>query len=213
MGPVDELICAGDAIFQYRFSNEVIELLRERGARYILGNHELTFLSPAGAGARSDATVRADNLKYLASQPTTMNLQVSGRRLVIAHGSPFEPHDTYVYPASPLLSRMSELDADYVILGHTHHAMAVQVGRTVVINPGSAGDARDLGNGLDLSYAVLDTLSGEVRFKSYPDPARPHQLPRPARTREWPVRSTVPSEGNGRVAHHSRTLPPWIEEV
>ena len=45
MGPVDQLLCAGDAIYQFRFSNEVIELLRERDARYILGNHELTIPS------------------------------------------------------------------------------------------------------------------------------------------------------------------------
>ncbi|MCI0890292.1 MAG: metallophosphoesterase family protein, partial [Chloroflexi bacterium] len=25
MGPVDELICAGDAVYQFRFSNDVVE--------------------------------------------------------------------------------------------------------------------------------------------------------------------------------------------
>ncbi|MCH7661594.1 MAG: metallophosphoesterase, partial [Euryarchaeota archaeon] len=44
MGPVDELICAGDAVYQFRFSNEVIALLKERNARYILGNHERVLL-------------------------------------------------------------------------------------------------------------------------------------------------------------------------
>src|SRR3990172_7056550 len=125
MGPVDELLCAGDAIFQHRFSNEVIELLREHGARYILGNHELTFLR--GVPARSEPTVRAHNLDYMASRPLSIDVQVSRRRLVMAHGSPFGSCDTYLYPTSPLLSRMGELDADYVILGHTHHAMALRV--------------------------------------------------------------------------------------
>jgi len=213
MGPVDQLLCAGDAIYQFRFSNEVIELLRERDARYILGNHELTFLSPDGARARSAPTVRADNLEYMASQPTSIDVLVNGRRLVMAHGSPFRPYDTYVYPTSPILFRMSELGADYVILGHTHRAMALQVGRTLVINPGAAGDPRDLGNGLDLSYAVLDTASGEVRFESYPDPARPGELQMPGRTGEWPVRGVAPSQSNGLQSHHSGTLPSWIREV
>ena len=30
MGEVDELICLGDSIYEYRFSNEVVHLLRER---------------------------------------------------------------------------------------------------------------------------------------------------------------------------------------
>ncbi|MEK6739155.1 MAG: metallophosphoesterase, partial [Planctomycetota bacterium] len=44
MGGVDELLCAGDSVYQFRFSNEVMALLRERGARYILGNHEEVLL-------------------------------------------------------------------------------------------------------------------------------------------------------------------------
>ena len=35
MGPVDELLCAGDVISEYRFSNDVVELLRERQARIV----------------------------------------------------------------------------------------------------------------------------------------------------------------------------------
>jgi predicted phosphodiesterase len=39
-----------------------------------------------------------------------------------------------------------------------------------VINPGSAGDARDHGNDRQLSCAVLDTTTHEVRMINYPDP-------------------------------------------
>jgi predicted phosphodiesterase len=39
----------------------------------------------------------------------------------------------------------------------------------LVINPGSAGEARDPGNGRQLSCAVLDTISEEVRVTSFPD--------------------------------------------
>ncbi|MBM3347922.1 MAG: metallophosphoesterase family protein, partial [Betaproteobacteria bacterium] len=53
MGTVDELICAGDSIHEYRFSNEVVALLRERGAHVILGNHDEGFLGPHGERARS----------------------------------------------------------------------------------------------------------------------------------------------------------------
>jgi predicted phosphodiesterase len=39
-----------------------------------------------------------------------------------------------------------------------------------VINPGSAGDARDNSNDRQLSCAVLDTATDEVRIIDYPDP-------------------------------------------
>lgn len=71
MGDVDELLCVGDAIYEYRFSNEVVEILRDRRAVWVLGNHE-----------------------------------------------------------------MGLLQADTVILGHTHVQMAERVGRALVINPG-----------------------------------------------------------------------------
>jgi hypothetical protein len=58
------------------------------------------------------------------------------------------------------------------VLGHTHYQMALRVGRSLVINPGSAGEARDARNAFRLSYAVLDTATGEVTFDNFQDPTR-----------------------------------------
>ena len=173
MGPVDELICAGDAIYQFRFSNEVIALLQERNARYILGNHERLLLGEWGERARSRPEVRTDLLAYMSSQPYHMETEIDGRRLVVVHGSPFDPHDEYLYPNSPNTKKLAQIDADVIILGHTHYHMAEQVGRALVINPGSAGESRDHRNGFRLSCAVLDTRSGEVSFQHFDDPTRP----------------------------------------
>jgi putative phosphoesterase len=172
MGAVDELICAGDAVYQFRFSNEVIRLLRERGTRYVLGNHEEVLLGTWGERARSREDVRADELAWMAAQPARIETRIDGRRLVIVHGSPFEPHNEYLYPGTPGLARLAEIDADYIVLGHTHYQMAARIGRALVINPGSAGEARDRRNGFQLSYAVLDTVSGAVTFDDFPDPTR-----------------------------------------
>jgi len=167
MGAVDELLCAGDSIYEYRFSNEVIDLLRRRGARSVLGNHESVFLGPQGVRARGAANVRADLVEYMASQPLSLEVNVDGKRLVMVHATPLEPNQAYVFPGSPELQRLSNFEADYVVLGHTHTQMAERVGRALVINPGSGGDARDLANGRRLSYAVLDTSSGEVLFDNF----------------------------------------------
>jgi putative phosphoesterase len=172
MGRVDELLCAGDAVYQFRFSNEVMRLLRERGARYILGNHEQVLLGKWGEHARSASWVHRGELDYMAAQPATLQTHIDGKKLVMIHGSPWEPHNEYIYPNSPSLARLGEIDADLVILGHTHYQMAERVGRTLIINPGSAGEPRDPRNHFQLSYAVLDTTTGEVIFDDFPDPTR-----------------------------------------
>jgi putative phosphoesterase len=172
MGDVDELLCAGDAVYQFRFSNEVIAILRERGARYILGNHEDVLLGKWGEKARSADWVRRVELDYMASQPFRIETLIDGKKLVMVHGSPFEPYNEYIYPNSPSIAKLGTIDASYVVLGHTHYQMAERVGRVLVINPGSAGEPRDARNAFRLSYAVLDTASGEVTFDDFPDPTR-----------------------------------------
>jgi putative phosphoesterase len=173
MGPVDELVCAGDSVYQFRFSNDVMAELRQRGARYILGNHERVMLSPWGDRVRARENVDPALVRYMAEQPYTIETHIGGKKLLVTHGSPFDPHDEYLYPNSPNLRKLAALDADYIVLGHTHYHMAERVGRALTINPGSAGEPRDHRNGFQLSCAVLDTSSGEVVFHHYDDPTRP----------------------------------------
>jgi putative phosphoesterase len=136
----------------------------------------------------------------MAAQPRRIDREMGGKRIVMVHGSPFEPHNEYLYPNSKNLGRLAEIDADYVILGHTHYQTAQRIGRALVINPGSAGEPRDPRNHFQLSFAVLDTDSGEVTFTNFQDPTRapvdpaivpwasePHstQEPRQANTPFW----------------------------
>ena len=157
VGQVDELICLGDSIYEYRFSNEVVRILRDRGAHTILGNHEEGFLGPQGARARRPEWIDQSLLQWLADRPKRLELDIGGKRLLLVHSTPWEPQGTYVYPHSSLLDRFAEADADFVLYGHTHHQLVRRVGKVLVINPGSAGEARDQGNGRQLSCAMLDT--------------------------------------------------------
>ena len=178
MGPIDELLCAGDAVYQFRFSNEVMEMLRERHARYVLGNHEEVLLGRWGERARSAPSVRKENLEYMGGQSFDVDTRLNGKRLYMVHGSPWEPHNEYLYPNSPGLARLAQIEADFVILGHTHYHMARHVGRSLVINPGSCGEARDHRNNFRLSYAILDTETEEVTFDHFDDPTRAPVDPR-----------------------------------
>jgi putative phosphoesterase len=170
MGDVDELICLGDSIWEYRFSNEIVGLLQERGAHTILGNHEEGFLGPHGGRARQAEWIDPSLLGWLAERPHRLELQLGGKKLLAVHSTPWEPRGTYVYPHSSLLERFAESDADFVLYGHTHHQLVHRSGKVLVINPGSAGDARDIGNGRQLSCAVLDTVTEEVVVTDFSEP-------------------------------------------
>ena len=80
---LDELLCAGDAIYQFRFSNEVIARLREVGARFILGNHEEILLSDAGVRAREASTVDRELLAWTNEHPRTLRVTIDGKTLFI----------------------------------------------------------------------------------------------------------------------------------
>jgi putative phosphoesterase len=170
MGDVDELICLGDSIWEYRFSNEVAQLLRERRAHTILGNHEEGFFGPLGARARARPGSDPDLLDWLESRPHRIDIDCGGKRVLLVHSTPWEPRGAYILPDDALLARFSEADADFVLYGHTHRQVVKRFGRVLVVNPGSAGDARDHSNGRLLSCAVLDTVSEEARIIDFPDP-------------------------------------------
>jgi putative phosphoesterase len=165
----DELVCLGDSIYEYRFSNEVVRLLKDRGAHTILGNHEEGFLGPQGARARQAEGIDTPLLQWLAERPKRLELTFGGKKLLAVHSTPWEPRGTYVYPHSSLLARFGETNADFVLYGHTHHQLTQRVGKVLVINPGSAGEARDNSNGRQLSCAMLDTMTEEVVLTNFPD--------------------------------------------
>ena len=170
MGDVDELLCLGDAIFEYKFSNEVVGLLKERKAYVIQGNHEEGFLSEAGRRARERPGIDPDLLQWLAGQPHRRTVEFGGRRILMVHSTPWEPRGTYVYPHSAHLERFAEADTDFVMYGHTHVQIVRRIGAVTIVNPGSAGDARDHNNNRQLSCAVMETETGEVTVIDYPDP-------------------------------------------
>jgi putative phosphoesterase len=161
-GTVDEMWVAGDAVLQYRFSNEVIESIRDHDITYVAGNHETTLLSFHGERALARPGVRRHNVEHMAAAPLRVEVRCSGKKLLMVHASPFAPFGDYLYAGSPQLARCADVDADILVLGHTHVPMATRVGRVLVVNPGSLGQGGDPANPGMSSYAVLDTDSEEV---------------------------------------------------
>ena len=178
MQPVDRVLCAGDMVLQYRFSNEVMEIIQERGITAVRGNHDTEVLSSAGAALRASGSVHPDNLGFLESLPDMVEMDIEGKRIVMMHTSPLDPtgggRDIRYGSASQNGTHLNghkeelpESRADVLIVGHTHRSVVTMVGNTLVINPGSIGQSRDSEQPYLRTYAVLDTSTWEAVIGSF----------------------------------------------
>src|SRR5256885_331704 len=62
--------------------------------------------------------------------------------------------------------RLEGVEADIVCVGHTHQQYALEVGGTLVVNPGSTGLSRD--GDPRAAYAILESNRVELRRVEYP---------------------------------------------
>lgn len=172
-GEVDEVFCAGDVVYEYRFSPEVVGRLRHEGFPFVLGNHEHVLLSPAGQAARNraaEAGADPDDFAYLAALPYRIDGELGGRKVTMVHASPWEPYDRYLTASDPTWKRSAELGADVVLTGHTHVPMVKRVGDTLVVNPGSLGESREPGQRDAVTYALIDLVDLDAEIVRFPNP-------------------------------------------
>lgn len=165
MPSVDRVLCAGDAVSEYQFCAETVQLLQRVNAQCIQGNHEMVLFSGRNAPylQRCQAEFAPELLHVLATAPVSWECEVVGARMLMVHASPWKPFEEYIFPHSPKLARFAQLPYDFVILGHTHVPMVQHVSSVTVINPGSCSQPRD--QDPRGSYALLDIECREVEIR------------------------------------------------
>jgi len=174
MPKVDDIICAGDLVGYGAEPNEVTDLARRKDIRTVLGNHDYGAISRDVAGfnpfAARAVLWTADNLseekvKYLRGLREELTLTYGSRRIYVVHGSPRDPLFEYVFPDLPnreLLGLMRKVDADVIVLGHTHVPMQRVIQGKLILNPGGVGQPRD--RDPRASYMLL-TLDDEISVR------------------------------------------------
>lgn len=174
MADCDEVFCCGDAVYGFRFSNEVIEIMRTRGVIMVMGNHDRDFMRVWRERGGSNGQITPENLAYIEKTPFQRRLEIGGKRIWVTHGSPIEPYWEYVFPQSPRFQQFGELDTDFLLVGHTHLSNITRIGKVLVCNPGSAGESRDPQKPY-LTYATIDLQSEEglVHMIHEPDLSKP----------------------------------------
>jgi len=165
MPSVDRVLCAGDAVSEYQFCAETVQLLQQVNAQCIQGNHEMVLFSGRNAPylSKCQAEFAPALLDVLATAPVSFVFEASGARILMVHASPWKPFEDYIFPGSPKLARFAPLPYDFVILGHTHVPMVERVSGVTVINPGSCSQPRD--QDPRGSYALLDVERRAVEMR------------------------------------------------
>jgi putative phosphoesterase len=126
---VDEILCAGDLVGRGPEQEKVVEVIRQRNIPTVKGNHDEWAYG-----------FEQSNADYLEDLPINWQKHYEGYNVFMCHGKPgnniwglYRDH-----VSNTLLNMMLQsLDADVLIVGHTHVPMYIKVANGCVINPGS----------------------------------------------------------------------------
>jgi putative phosphoesterase len=154
------VVCAGDMTGYGPFPDEVCHFLNGQRISTIIGNYDQKVIEvlkegdSASAGMKSKKreillwTVRhlgEQAQKYLSGLPESLPLRIEGHKLLVVHGSPISMDDA-IYPSITERGMKTKLGGtcpEILVCGHTHIPFVKQVGRTLLVNCGSAGHPVD----------------------------------------------------------------------
>jgi predicted phosphodiesterase len=189
----DEIWCLGDVVGYGPRPNECADIVRERAAVALVGNHDLAAIgkldtSDFGPLATQSAhwTARAlgaEQADWLRS------LEPTGARagLELYHGSARDPVWEYVLTEEIALENLLVTTAPIVLVGHSHLALGLSwdgdqldgglaprgteldtSGARWLINPGSVGQPRD--GDERAAWLLIDIEAGRAAFRRVPYP-------------------------------------------
>lgn len=155
---VDAVVVLGDIVDYGPDPRAAIDWARRHATFAVRGNHDHAVLTGERTGAggawvdlaeESAAWTRSvlsnADLEYLESLPTSLTFSFGGARFAAFHAAPSDPLYRYLPPETgeaDWRAEVERVDADWLLLGHTHRPLLRNVGSTVVLNPGSAGQPR-----------------------------------------------------------------------
>ncbi|MFK7820706.1 MAG: metallophosphoesterase [Planctomycetaceae bacterium] len=173
----DACLCVGDLVDYGVQPQPCINWARENCDAVVRGNHDHAVAQQVaprrGGGFRLLAaatrpvhdSLDAESITWLARLPVTQFVELGGFSFHMVHATPRDPMDEYLTDEAEWRTRLESIDADFVLVGHTHIPMHVQAGNKQLVNPGSVGQPRD---GIaKASYAVIEDGKVDLRRTQY----------------------------------------------
>jgi putative phosphoesterase len=176
----NQLWCVGDLVDYGPKPHEVIQWIKHRATVTVRGNHDhavgffvdpqcsLPFKTLAAETKRyTEDICTAEDLEFLRKLPTQQEITVKSTRSYLVHAMPTDPLFGYCPEQSERWQREIEwIDADVLVVGHTHTPFVRTIGKKTIINPGSLGQPK---TGRPLAcYAVWE--DGRLSLKEYEYP-------------------------------------------
>lgn len=190
----DQLWCIGDLVNYGPKPHDVIQWIKHRAMVAVRGNHDhavgfsvdpqcsLPFKKLASETLRyTEAVCTEQDVEFLKALPIRQEVVVSAVRFYLVHAMPTDPLFGYCPEKSKEWEKEIEcVDADVLIVGHTHTPFIRVIGKTTIINPGSLGQPK---TGRPLAcYALWE--DGKISLKEYEYPLwktveQIHEMPIP----------------------------------
>ena len=178
--PHDAVVCLGDIVGYGPQPGECLRWLRANRAEIVQGNHDRALADDVPPGCRPDfewlaeatrhiarCQLTDDETAFLRSLPRTRKLVLDGKRVVLLHAAPEDPLYSYIGPdPGKWRTALAEVEADFVLVGHTHLPFHFQFGDLHVLNPGSLGQPKD--GDPRAAYAVIEDGAPRLERASYP---------------------------------------------
>jgi len=174
----DEIWVLGDLVNYGPNPVEVVDWVRAHATLVVRGNHDHSvgygvdpqcsprFRAMAEATGRFSAAALDDARKrFLRELPLDAVREVDGVRFRLCHAVPSEPLYPYCRADSERWrEEAAKLDADILLVGHTHLPFRIAYGERTIVNPGSLGQPKH--GRAEACYAVWD--GGTLELRSYP---------------------------------------------
>ena len=187
----DAVFCLGDLVGYGGNPNECVAMVRRRGVRSIMGNHDAAVVGRTDTEAFNweageavlwtRIVLTAENFTYLLHLPERLAI---GTRVLLVHGTP-EDRDRYILDRQDLTGHLRRLrdqeGLEICFFGHTHipllasencvhlacrEPLRVDGAGPYLVNPGSVGQPRD-GNP-NASFVLWDDARRTVQFVRVP---------------------------------------------
>lgn len=194
----DYILVAGDLFGYFPLSDDTLKIFENFNTKYVLGNHDLYFfrkLFPKLFEIKfnslnlnmlpnedyfskygvlfDDFEVDMQILTNLLENAILINeFHIDNLRIIMCHGSPYNPVDDYIYSDSDKLDKIfDDFEFDILILGHTHKSFIRKKEKRLIVNPGSITLPRGFSNpslieiDTDTKTVILKTVEQKIRFK------------------------------------------------
>ena len=189
----DEIWCLGDVVGYGPRPNECADIVRERAAIVLVGNHDLAAIGKLDTSEFGPLAAKSAHWteRALGSPQTdwlrTLEPAATREGLELYHGSARDPVWEYVLSEEVALENLELTTAPVVLVGHSHLALALSwdgkriegglagegtehetAGARWLINPGSVGQPRD--SDPRAAWLLIDMATGRAAFRRIPYP-------------------------------------------